>query len=495
MNSNIKIFPQFKKLSKHSIYYSFGNVAVRFLSFLLLPLYTRFLSPEEYGIIYTALITSFFIGIILDFRQNASVLRIYYDYKDKPKQLKSYLGSVFIFSILSSVLIIGLLLLKGRFIFDWLFSDIDFYPYIFLVLIYTFFHNSLTFPMMLFRVREQALRYAFFNIANFLLTTGFIIYFVVVLSSGALGYIKGSLYAAVIFFIIYLVLALKEINLRFSWTLLKPGLKYGIPLIPLAISTWVIQGSDRFFLARYSTLTNVGLYSLAYNISSAVGMVVFSISQAWEPFFFSIAKIKEEVNRIVPTLVTYFLLLVSLVILGLSLFSKEILFIMTDAEYHTAYFLMPIIASVFLFEAIFIFSARGISFLKKVYIISAVNILMALVNIFLNYLWVPIYDMKGAAFATLIAYMFKAIIIFIFSQKLYRINYEFKRIFMIIFFGLIFFMLGIFLNQLEISIKYTLIKFILIIGFVFSLYFAKFFKPEEIAMGRLFLQRLKLLKN
>jgi len=494
-NSNIKIFPQFKKLSKHSIYYSFGNVAVRFLSFLLLPLYTRFLSPEEYGIIYTALITSFFIGIILDLRQNTSVLRIYYDYKDNSKQLKSYLGSVFIFSILSSILIIGLFLWKGKPIFNWLFPDIDFYPYFFLTLIYTFFHNSLTFPMMLFRAREQALKYAFFNIANFLLTTGFIIYFVVVLSSGALGYIKGSLYAAVIFFIIYLVLALKEINLRFSWTLLKPGLKYGIPLIPMAISSWVIQGSDRFFLARYSTLANVGLYSLAYNIAGAVGMVVFSIAQAWEPFFFSIAKIREEVNKIVPTLVTYFLLLVSLVIMGMSLFSKEILFIMTDAKYHATYFLIPIIASVFLFEAIFIFSVNGISFLKKVYIITAVNILMALVNIFLNYLWIPVYNMKGAAFATLIAYMCKALIIFIFSQKLYRINYEFKRAFMIIFFGLIFFILGIFLNQFEINIKYVLIKFILIIGFVFTLYFAKFFKSEEIVKGKLFLQKIKLLKS
>ncbi len=495
MEQQDSIFSKFKKLSKHSIYYSFGNVAVRFLSFLLLPLYTRFLTPEEYGIIYTMLITSFFVGIILDLRQNASVLRLYYDHKDEPSRLREYLGSVFIFCIFFSAAVIGLLLWQGAPIFNWLFPDISFYPYVFLILIYTFFHNSLTFPMMLFRAREQALRYAFFNIANFLLTTGLIIYFVVVLHGGALGYIKGSLYSAAVFFVVYVILAVKEINFRFSYSLLKPGLKYGIPLIPMAISTWIIQGSDRFFLARYSTLSEVGLYSMAYNLASGVGMVVFSVSQAWQPFFFSIARIKEEVNRVIPSLTTYFLLFVSLVILSLSLFSKEILFIMTDLEYHAAYFLIPIISSLFFFEVIFIITSYGISFLKKVYILSAINVLAAIINIVFNYLWIPVYGMSGAAYATLLSYMFKAAAVFYFSYKFFHIKYEFKRFFMIFVSGFIFLMGGIYLNNFELSFRNVLLKCLLLIGFIGALYLFKFFKPGEISRVAALFKKLRLLKS
>lgn len=480
MDMNHTLFSQFKKLSKHSVYYIFGNVSARFLSLFLLPLYTRFLDPQEYGIIYAMLITSFFLGIIIDLRQNTAVLRIYYDHKDDSTQLKNYLGSVFIFAIISSSLMIGLLLLRGKVLFSWLFEDIPFYPYIFLTLIYAFFRNSLTFPTMLFRVREEALKYSIFNISRFLLSHGLIIYFVIFLKEGALGYIKGSLFTSVIFFIIYLFLALREITFRFSLTLLKPGLKYGIPLIPLAVSTWVIQGSDRFFLAQYSTLASVGLYSIAYSLAHGIGMLGFSVSQAWQPMFYSAAGDRQEVNRLFPSLSTYLLLFMLLLVLGVSLFSKEILFLMTDKKYHMAYYIIPIIASIFLFDSIYNISCCGIGFLKKTYIVSFNNILAALINIFLNFVLVPKYGMVGAAFATLAAYIFRAFSVLGISQRLYKINYEYKRCFIMLFLGGAFMSAGVYINRYEIDVENIFIKLFLMLGFFASLYFFNFFKPEEI---------------
>jgi len=276
-----------ERLIKGSGIYALGKILPKVMGFILIPLYTRFLTTSDYGIVAVVSVIIDIMIIILSMGLPASVTRYYFDYAKESKEFRDYLGSIFIVLLLMSFIIILSLTFLGKPIFTNLFSKVPFSPYIKLALWTSFFTTMGIIPLNLYRAKERSLLYISLTLSHFLITTGFIIYFVVVLREGALGKIKGVFYASLIFFIIYLILTIQKANITLSKSKLLSAFSFGLPLVPHALSALILSSADRILLERLSTLSQVGLYNIGYQIGQAFTLIMSSIEYAWVPIYYS----------------------------------------------------------------------------------------------------------------------------------------------------------------------------------------------------------------
>src|SRR5690625_2960473 len=133
-----------KKVLENSLLYTFSSILVMGLGFLLLPLYTKFLTPEDYGI--TNLVNSFLqvTTIIISFSLNSGIVRFYVDYKNDLKKLKRFIGTVILFVTISSSIFIILGIVFNNILISWFFDGISFFPIVLislLTLLFLTLHN------------------------------------------------------------------------------------------------------------------------------------------------------------------------------------------------------------------------------------------------------------------------------------------------------------------------------------------------------------------
>lgn len=418
-----------KRLSKNSILFALGNILTQALGFFLLPLYTRILTPSDYGILSVLSVFSNVLTIFLVFGQDSAIARYYYVHNNNRVELKSYLSSVMLITMVISFIVCSILTIFGEPLFSLIMPDITQLNYIILVIWTTFFSVPICFSLQLFQVREKSLEYSTFSILKFLFSTILIIYLIVVLKKGVLGKIEGDFLGVCLIFIISLWVIKKDITLSFDLKHIINSYTYGIPLIPHLLASWIMNLSDRLIIAMYCSYLTVGLYSLGYQIGSLLGMVTGAINFAWVPFFMSTASIRpNDAKQIFSRLTSYYIVIILLCALLIVSFSKEILQIMTTPDYYLASSIVPFIVISFIFSGVYYAFVNQIFFVKKTGYLFVITASAAILNLILNFLLVPQYSMYGSAIATIISSLYTCIMVAIIAGRVYPIKYEYRRI-------------------------------------------------------------------
>jgi O-antigen/teichoic acid export membrane protein len=471
------MYQYIKRLFTHSLIYGIGDVIPKAISFLLIPLYTRYLTTGDYGVISSVFAISSVLGIFCLMGLNGAVTRFFFDYNDFNERRK-YLGSISIFLLLSTFIIISLLDIFGRNILNKIIPDIPFNPYLRLSIWTIFFMINTSILLAIYRAQEKSKKYVIFSIVNYITTVGFIIYLVVFLKQGALGYIKGTFFASIFIFIICVLLLFEKISLHFDLSRIINSLRFGLPLVPHLLAWWILNLIDRLMLQHFRGLDEVGIYSIGYTIGMILWFVTEAFNNAWMPFFFSTAKGEKNAKEIFSKVTTYYLM--GLLFLGLLIitFSKEIVILMTTPEFYESYKVVPIITLANIATGIYLMSANQIFFVKKTHYMPAISITAAVSNILLNILLIPTYGMIGAAYATMISFAICALITYFVSSKLYRIQYEYKRIFeLFLIFGFLI------LIQQQVSFENVnlnlMVKIFTLLAYPSLLFFGHFFNKNE----------------
>ena len=417
-----------KRLIKGSLTYGFGSLSQKIVGVLLVPVYTRFLTTSDYGIVAVASSVSSILGIFLGMGLSAAVVRHYYDYADSQEEVPEYIGTVFLFFLAVSISIVTGLAVFGKPLFDSLFSDVPFHPYIFLTLWTALFGVTSNILLGLYRAREQAGRYVALQVGQFLVSLGVIIYLVTILQQGALGQIRGGFLSGLLFFFVFLVLTLREGALRFSMPKLRNALGFGLPLMPHMLSGWVLAAADRILLARMTSLSEVGLYNLGYQIGMVMSLVVSAINFAWAPIFYDTARNRKDARSLLSRMFTLYAVVVSTLAVGAVLFSREVILIMAAKPFYGAYLVVPAVAVGYLFQGLYFMSVTPIFYMKKTYVLPCLTGFAALLNIGLNIWWIPRLGIMGAAYATLVAFALLFALTHIAAQRYYRIPYDYRRV-------------------------------------------------------------------
>ncbi|MFI5212165.1 MAG: lipopolysaccharide biosynthesis protein [Ignavibacteria bacterium] len=461
-----------KKLVKESLIYGLSGYISKFIGVFLLPLYTFALKPADYGILDLLNSVAVFSSFIIISGTDAAVGFYYFrnEFKEERSQLVS---SGLIIRIVFGLTVALLLVLLSPPLTDLLFKNEE-TQYVRLYALYIAFNSVFFFTTELLRFQMKPWIYTIFSSGNVLVNILSAILFVLILGYGVTGAILASIISYGIFAIAGVVYIFRNFELRFSFKWAKNILSYGFPLIGTALASWVLVYSDRYFLNYFSGLEQIGIYSVGLKVAAIMGMIAGAFQMSWGPFA---ADIQYEPNarRIYAKVFQLYFIGNILIIFVVSLFSDEILRLLTQPAYYSANSVIPLLCFSSLFIGAYFIANAGIGLTKKLYHTIWITITAAGVNILINALLTPKLLATGSAIAILAANFTIFLLTLLTSQKFYKIEYRYSVIiYLIVSTAIIIVLKSIFVFSLILKIILAAI-YLLTIGY----YMYKTFRHSE----------------
>lgn len=423
------------KLAKNTVLYSIGTLLPQVTAFILLPIYTRYLTPSDYGILNSVQVVSSVLAIIYTLAIDKAIYRLYFDHKTENDK-RNYLGTIFIGILVSVIFITAILFLFPK-VLGSIYENIDYFPYMALGVGASSLATFAIIPRSVYFVQEKANRFILISLSEFFIRNAFIVVFVVFMSKGVTGYLQGQVLGSAVLAPIFILITLRHINFTFIKGALVESLKFSLPMLPTMVSVWVFSASDRVFIERLYDTHDVGIYSLGYKIAMLVTVVSGAFYKAYNPYYFKTATTEDRAVampklRKTNTIYVLFVIVASSLI---ALFAKEAIEIFFDERYHAAYEIVGVVSLGFAISGFGGVFNLAIYQEKKTSFLMVANIVAALVNLGLNYLFITRYGAMGAAWATTVTYLLLVLITRHYAKKCYYPSFNQKVIFPI-FFGL-----------------------------------------------------------
>lgn len=445
------------------------------IGFLLIPLYTRYLHPADYGVLELLVLSINLITLLIGLQLTNATAK-FYDSAEGVSN-KNKVAST------ALILIIGI---TGSVFSGLIFFSDDVSTIIFgsdqhsqlfqIVFAAAFFGTIMQIPLLLLRIHDKSKQFVFITLSRVLLTVGLTIYFVVELELGVLGIVSANAIVAALICSYLLVITLTKIGFGFSTRYIREMVVYSAPLIPAGIGMFVIHYSDRFFLNHYSTLDELGIYSLAYKFGFLLTpLLIQPFGLVWGAKMFEIYRL-ENSHDILRKIFRGYAFLVITALFLLSLFIDEIIIIMTTPQYYSAASLVPIIALAYALSAINVLIITPFYAEKKTKFIGYINFSAAAVCIVLNFILIEPFGGQGAAVATLLTFGFVLIMNIHFSTKVSSIRWPWSSLTKIIGITVALLILGgvIEIDNLMLSLAFKAILFVMFLSFIYlSNYFDK----------------------
>lgn len=407
-------------LAKNTAIYTLGNVLPTAVQFLLLPVYLKYMTPEDYGIASSLNTLTSLLIIIFSLSLARSIYRLYYDYNDSER--KEFIGTIGIgITIVSSIGLVIVFLMQG--LIGKIFESIPFYPFYVYAILAAYFSLFQNVPKVYFVVKEKAAVFLILSIIQLVFTNAFIIYFVVYNNLGVEGYLRGYLFGIIVPLPLFIFLFFKISKFTFKLSMLRNAIRFSLPTIPNQIIVWVISLSNRIFIERYYTLADVAIFALAFKITSLILIFATSFKKAYDPYFYKVANsLNLDKKTVLEKSNNLYLVIILFVTFVISFISRELVLVFFENKYYEAIYIIPILSFGF-----FVDRAQGILNLsfyqeKNTQYVMYISFLGAIVNIGMNFVLIPLFSIYGAAFASLITYIAIFIVKYLLAQKQFYIK-------------------------------------------------------------------------
>ncbi len=418
------------RILRASTVYGLANLGIRALNFLLLPIYTHFLTPSDYGVMVLAETLAAFLISILSLGFDASIQRLYFRHVDDSKALSGYVGSVLKFALLLEIAFLILALTIGPRLQHTLAPTAAVpFRYIAMALATAVATQFFGYRLVLYQAERRPWSYAILSLLSFGLTASLTIALVVYARRGVTGMLGGKLIAAAICLMIALFLARHALGSRFHWAYVRETIAVGAPLVPHLLMALGLISADRFILAYYRDLREVGLYAIAYTLGMVMSLITMSLSQAWAPIYYDLARKGEEGRQVLSKMCAGLIVMLTAVACFGALIAQDFVAHFLDHRYAAAGRVVPWIIGAYLAHSLFSMFALAIMQARRTTLIMGASFVAFLGNTALNFALIPRWGMYGAAYATLIAYVVEALVMYWFAQRVFRLNYDLGRSF------------------------------------------------------------------
>lgn len=405
-------------LAKSAGIYTITSVINSAIPFLLLPVLTRYLSPEDYGIVSMFGVLVSFVAPFTGLSIHGAIARMYYE-KDEVDIREYITNSICI--LMTSTLVVAT--------FFYIFADkiakISSVPVqlLWMVIVVSFAQFITQIVLTLWQVQVKSFQYGIYQISNTILNMTLSIVFVVLVGLTWKGRIYAQIISISIFSIVGLFILYKNkwLNFRYNHKYIKHALSYGVPLIPHALGGIIITMTDRIFITNMVGIETTGVYSVGYQIGMIINLIATSFNQAYTPWLYS--KLKENIVvtkiKIVKFTYLYFVIIILIAVI-LSLIAPVFLNFFVGKEFGNSSIYVAWIALGYAFNGMYFMIGNYILYAQKTSYLSSVTFLIAIVNVALNYLLIRKYGAIGAAMATSIVYFMRFILTWILSSKVYK---------------------------------------------------------------------------
>ncbi len=417
----------YKRLLKDASLYSVSSLMARGFSLITLPIYTRLLNPSDYGALdllsYTAVLIPLVIGMALD----QALARFYLDAKNEEEK-KRIASTVLLYTVLVYIIFIPFVgTLSGDLAKSWLSHQVG-KGTVMLVFLLIWIHAVFYITNNQLKYLFMSRQYALCNIGNTMLSISMGLLFVVYFRLGVAGIFLGQIIGQSVFGCLSLYYGRKSYSLVFHWKTFKRMLKYSTPLVPGTLAFFLMQYLDRYYINEYKGLEAVGLYGVGARISSLINLFLMGFQGAWNPIVMKTFRdpgASERFERVF----TYYLFVVAMILVWLSLFGREILLLLTPKVFSEGYVVVPTLILAAILASVGGYFTYGIQIAEKSSYRLAINLIALVINIGLNIVLIPLMGIIGAALATTISFVFLAFASMILSQKYYYVPYKWVNIF------------------------------------------------------------------
>jgi len=415
-----------KHLTGESLIYGLGQVSGRAVNLLLVPVLTRALAPDAYGVSDLVLAYSQTALLVLVFGMDASLARHFYDEPDREARNRMISTSL-MFRLVTgtaTALLVALVvipvaapLLAGEAYRKYLTIGALTLPFTLL----TLFANDVL------RVTFQPWKFISLNLVQTAAVGGVTLYLVLVRDLGVVGVLYGKLGGDALTAALGLVLCRHSLSPRFHRGTLSRMLAYGLPLVPVAFAYGFITAADRFFLQRTHSLETVGVYAVAMKFFALASMGVAAFHLAFTPFAYARAR-RPEAPRLFARVFTLYVAVASLGALLVAAFAPEIVEVLAPGAYAAA--AVPALWLTFaaVAQGAYYVGGLGISLSLRTTLLIWSAGGAALVAGLANAVLTPALGAPGAALATFTGYAVSAILATIVAQRVYPLPYRCGRV-------------------------------------------------------------------
>ena len=403
---------------KSSIIYLGSSILNKAIPFLLLPILTKYLSPEEYGVlsIFQLMISFFtaFVGMAI----HTNVSKNFFKYSKNQTSLM--IGNILMILSLTT-LIYFIITLGVSFCYQKIFSVPSNWVVIIPLLSFMFMINTINLTIL--RNQEKAVLFGVYEVANTAVNMGVTILLLLMYHYGWYARAGGIIVAYTLFFIISLLHMRKNgfIILQYDRKEVRKILKLSIPLIPHVVGGIIITLSDRFFIERMVSLEMVGIYSVGYMFGMVVILFTDAFLKAWSPWFYKMLSNADNTKKLKIVKYSYLYILATFIIaFGISIFAKFIIPYVVDVRYAGAEVYVFWIAIGYAVHGVYKIFFPYLVHISKTAFLGISTVIAALLNLIFNYFLIKEFGAIGAAYATVLSFIVSASLVFWYQNKHFK---------------------------------------------------------------------------
>jgi O-antigen/teichoic acid export membrane protein len=427
-----------RSLLHGTLVYGATNFGLRAFNFGLVILYTRFLTPADFGTVALAEVIAAVVGAISSLGLSSAIQPLYFGYLDKPTILRRCISTLLRFGAAATFGIIVISFFLGALLPSTPGLHVAFFPYIAIALGTAGALQLVDYRLVLYQTEERPVSYAMLAVACFVFTAGATVYLVVVVRHGALGLLSGKLAGAVLTLLLASWLCRKWLRGGWNSSFVWEAIPIALPLVPHLLLALGLVAADRLILQRYRSLEEVGLYSLAYTFGMVMFLVTASVAKAWSPVFYRLASQGAASRPMIGRMLSAIVLSLAAVAVFGATIADPVIRTFLDERYWRAARLVPWVIGGYLFHAVFAMFQLSVLHARKAQFIWVISMIALATNIGLNFAWVPRRGMYGAAYATTIAYAIEAFLMYIYAQRVFELPFKmWKTLLAIAIFGVV----------------------------------------------------------
>lgn len=477
------MFKDLKSLGKESLIYGLSTVGARLLNFLLMPFYTHYLLPAEYGVVATVFSYMAFLNILYQYGMDQAYMR---HYAHKEKAFSTAYSCVLTTSLAFSALLAvfpgvwaqlgGIGAANGKLVL-----------YAAAIL---FLDSINVLPFADLRMAHKPFYFAGVRMLSIVVNVALNIVFLTRLNMGIEGVFLANLVSS--------LLSVAAVPKRFSFTfdreLFSKLLDYALPLLPAGLGAMAVQVIDRPILLRLSGEAAVGVYQANYRLGIFMALIVSMFDQAWRPFFIERAD-KPESRLVFARVLTYFTAALAWACLALSFFIPDLvrLRVAGRALIHENYWaglpIVPVVLAAYLVNGIYVNLLAPVIISKKTKVIMLATLAGAAVDVAANFALIPVFGIYGPPWAAFAAYCVMAVIVYYYGRRHYPVPYEFRRVALAAFTALALAVPAL-AGWSPSPAAWLAYRLAAVAAYPLALYYSGFFLPEEKAKAAELLQRV-----
>lgn len=414
-----------RKMLGHGSIYAFGNLSRQLVGFIMLPIYTRYLTPSDYGVIALMTFALSLIELIFGARLGQAIQKYYFDAKGDADKHTVISTAMIITGLVSFITATTLIILRAPVSLG--IYDTTEYSLIVGFFAVTILTQALEFYALLYlRLLQRPWPYVTANLLKLAVQLLLNIWLVVSLDMGVLGVAIGAATSSAIFAVILVLFTVSRVGLSFDRTLALKMLRFSWPLWLGGFAGLYIGSANRYYLKEFSSFEDVGLLELAAKFGAIVSMLV------WQPFitFWQTERFvyyhkgnSEHVFQAVFLLISSLLLLTAAAV---SLFAPIVITIMADQSFHSAGKAVPFLAFSSVLSSLIPFMNFSFLVTEKTGWLSRNNYITALILTAFMLILIPAAGFVGASIAMLLTFIFQFLIVFSASRKSYDMKISLK---------------------------------------------------------------------